>query len=248
MDSYIDQNIYLEYNHITKSKTITVNFYGCNFNCSFCNVPELKEFKSEKIIDTKIIKEEIDRIKSNAKHILFTGGEPTLQRLVLNSLLRFSKRQELSTALHTNGSKPKIIQELIDNELIDTVAIDIKTYFEKNTFQKTTKSENFFNPVNSIIDSLKKSIEILRDNRDKIKVIVTTPIIPTINFNKETFSEIYHIIEYLRVPWLIFNFNKESDFGKIKNQELLNHEIPLRLEIKSLIDSINTKNLKYKII
>ncbi|MDK2849516.1 MAG: pyruvate formate lyase activating enzyme [Candidatus Woesearchaeota archaeon] len=248
MEGYVDNNLFTEYNPIIKDKTIVINFYGCNFNCPFCYAQQFHEFKSESIIEIREIKQELRRIYFNAKYVLFTGGEPTLQRIVLNNLARFSKSLELETFIHTNGSKPNVIKDLIENNLIDGVILDIKSPFESKIFEEITKSSNFFVSSNKIMDEVKKSIDVLRDNRDKVKIFVTTPILPGMNFDEETLDQIYEIIKYLRVPWILMRFKKKSDFGEVKDKVLLSYEKPNNEELKEIILKINKANIPFKII
>ena len=247
MEGYVDQNIAIEYNPIIEDKTILVNFFGCNFNCPFCPAQMFREFKSEAIIDTRIIKQELQRICFNVNFVMFNGGEPTLQRIILNQLMRFSKNLELNTIIHTNGSKPNAINDLIENGLVDVIILEIKSPFEEKVFQKITQSGNFFMTPDKIINEIKKSIEILRNNRTKAKVFVTTPIVPTLNFNDEMLAQIYEVVKYLRVPWVLTRFDlKSNDFDKDKfsaNREMENKE-----ELKEIILKINKANLPFKII
>ncbi len=248
MEGYVDKNIVLEYSEILDKKTIVVNFYGCNFNCPFCFNGIFHEFKSDMITDLREIKQEINRIYFNAQTILFTGGEPTLQRIILNQLLRFSKGLELETAVYTNGSKPHVIEDMINQNLVDVIILDLKAPLEKNKFEQTAKASNFFITSEQIINNVKKSIDILRDNRTKVKVFVTTPVIPGLNFNDNDLNQIYEIIKYLRAPWVLIRFKKFSDYGSVRESWLLNKEIPEKKEIKEIILKINKANIPFKIV
>lgn len=58
--------------------------------------------------------------------------------------------------IDTNGSQPKILQELIDKKIIDYVALDFKAMPEK--FEKITQSELFIPFEKSLLLLLKSDI------------------------------------------------------------------------------------------
>src|SRR3989338_4287653 len=123
MQGYIaevtDQNKTL----FNKEKVLTVLFSGCNFRCPWCFVPELLNFKEQK--DIKDIKNDIRRLCPGKKSIVFTGGEPLLQKQTLRDLCVFSKSLGLRTGIETNGSVPDVIGSLLKESLLDFIAMDI---------------------------------------------------------------------------------------------------------------------------
>ena len=59
--------------YYTGNAVIFIRFSGCNLKCSFCDTDHSRyKFLTKEEIYTKIK-------KFNSKHIIFTGGEPTLQ-------------------------------------------------------------------------------------------------------------------------------------------------------------------------
>ena len=58
--------------------------------------------------------------------VIFSGGEPTMQKDPLLALARAAKKMGLAVGVHTNGVYPETLQALIDAGLIDHVALDIK--------------------------------------------------------------------------------------------------------------------------
>jgi pyruvate formate lyase activating enzyme len=58
--------------------------------------------------------------------VVISGGEPTLQ----NDLEDFCKKVKefgFPVKLDTNGSRPKVLEKLIDEQLVDYIAMDLKT-------------------------------------------------------------------------------------------------------------------------
>ena len=62
--------------------------------------------------------------------VVFSGGEPTLQKEALLVLAREAKALGLATGLQTNGAFPGTIRALLEERLIDRIAIDYKTQWE----------------------------------------------------------------------------------------------------------------------
>jgi 7-carboxy-7-deazaguanine synthase len=80
---------------------IFVRFQGCELRCSWCDTPyalDLKQIEKE-MTGTQIL----DEIKEyECKYILFTGGEPLLQRDLI-PLLDYFVQLGYETAIETNG-------------------------------------------------------------------------------------------------------------------------------------------------
>jgi len=62
--------------------------------------------------------------------VIFSGGEPTLQKDALTELARYAKQQGLAVGIQTNGLFPGTLEELIRQHLVDRIAIDYKTRWE----------------------------------------------------------------------------------------------------------------------
>ncbi len=59
----------------TGCPAVFVRFSGCNLQCPFCDT----DFKAHKEMTEDEICAYVNRIKGECKHVIFTGGEPTLQ-------------------------------------------------------------------------------------------------------------------------------------------------------------------------
>lgn len=103
----------------------TVFLHGCNYRCPFCHNSELLCGKMEPLMAV----EEFLRFLENRKGLLdgvcVSGGEPTL-RPELPELLRQIKALGYAVKLDTNGSRPKVLQQLVEAGLVDYVAMDAK--------------------------------------------------------------------------------------------------------------------------
>lgn len=108
----------------------TVFCYGCNFLCPFCHNALLVTEKAESFIDEEEIFSFLKKRQGILDGVCVTGGEPTLQR-DLKDFLRRIKEMGFAVKLDTNGYRPELLREIIDEGLCDYVAMDIKNTPEK---------------------------------------------------------------------------------------------------------------------
>ncbi len=101
---------------------------GCNFRCPYCYNSEL--VLPEKIGNTSSITE--DEVFSFLKQrrglldgVVLSGGEPLIQP-GLRDFIAQVKELGFLIKLDTNGTFPKMLEELIRNNFLDYVAMDIK--------------------------------------------------------------------------------------------------------------------------
>ena len=107
--------------------TAVVFAQGCNFHCRFCHNGFLIP---QQVPDNLLIPEgEIFKfLKSRTGQldaVVVSGGEPTIQPDLATFLCRI-KDMGFSVKVDTNGSKPEVIENLLEKDLIDYIAMDIK--------------------------------------------------------------------------------------------------------------------------
>jgi len=98
---------------------------GCNFACPTCH--------SRKVVygDGEISEKKVfDYLLSRGNWIdglVLCGGEPTLQEDLIDFIEK-SKilNRDLYIKLDTNGSNPRVVENLIEKRLVDYIALDIK--------------------------------------------------------------------------------------------------------------------------
>lgn len=99
---------------------------GCNFRCPYCHNPELvlpEQYAAEIPVSTVI--EFLKKRQGLLEAVSISGGEPTLHE-DLAELIMLIKEMDYAVKLDTNGSKPKLIKELIEGRLLDYIAMDVK--------------------------------------------------------------------------------------------------------------------------
>ena len=106
----------------------TVFFRGCPLRCSYCQNAAIFDGEDER--DTDEIVALIKGSKLAVSGVVFSGGEPTMQKDALLTLARAAKGLGLATGIQTNGIFPATIEALVKERLVDRIAIDYKTRWE----------------------------------------------------------------------------------------------------------------------
>lgn len=101
---------------------------GCNFNCPYCHNPQLVKRGRLRsfFIDEQTVYDYLDNRKGLLDGVVISGGEPTIRQELIY-LCKKVKKIGYPIKLDTNGSRPKVIKQLIEKDLIDYIAMDIKT-------------------------------------------------------------------------------------------------------------------------
>ena len=104
---------------------------GCNFRCPYCHNPELvKPSLFGKTIPEEEIFSFLEKRKGKLDAVEITGGEPTLQKDLVDFIQRIKEIGYL-VKLDTNGSNPEMLEIIINHGLVDYIAMDIKAPLEK---------------------------------------------------------------------------------------------------------------------
>jgi pyruvate formate lyase activating enzyme len=99
---------------------------GCNFRCPYCHNPELVDpERYSEIISEAGIRQFLEHRKGKLESVTISGGEPTLQPDLLDFTV-YLKSLGYSIKLDTNGSRPDVVKNLIDNQAVDYWAMDVK--------------------------------------------------------------------------------------------------------------------------
>lgn len=119
----------------------TLFLRGCPVRCAYCQNSAILAGK-----DMRDIKEVVAMIRESllaVSAVVFSGGEPTMQKDALLALAREAKALGLAVGIHTNGVFPDTLQALIDGGLVDHIALDIKARWARyNNLLKGNYVEN----------------------------------------------------------------------------------------------------------
>lgn len=131
----------------------TLFLRGCPVRCHYCHNIDLQSGKdmrgSDEIID--MIRESRLMISG----VIFSGGEPTMQKEALLLLAKACRDMGLKVGVQTNGVFPDTLKALIDAGLLDMVHLDIKTRWEHYP--------HLLKVTPGVIDKVKESLIICRD-------------------------------------------------------------------------------------
>lgn len=179
-----------------------IYFAGCDYQCPWCNTPEFLKTKEEYVVDLKSIKSGIRESSQSIKAVVFSGGEPCLQRQALISLATFAKDMGLKVGLETNGSKTECIRSLLSLGIVDMVAMDLKSPLDES-FEKATKSQTFFKSTGELMHDVKATLKLLRSFQDKVDIEFRTTIVPALNNRKELLYSMGSEIEDIQCVWVL---------------------------------------------
>ncbi len=128
----------------------TIFTIGCNFRCSFCHNPDIVKGIA-RVIAVDDVLSFLKKRKSLIDAVCITGGEPTVQG-GLRSFVKKIKELGLLVKLDTNGSRPEILEKLLEEKMIDYIAMDIKAPWENYSKVVCRKVD---------LDNFKKSVTII---------------------------------------------------------------------------------------
>ncbi len=161
---------------------------GCNFTCPYCHNPDLAagsvtgtgSSTGSAYTETDIFSF-LEKRKGLVQGVAITGGEPTLQK----ELIQFCEQvREMGykIKLDSNGTRPKVLNTLMDRNLVDYLAMDIKTDLAHYPWVMKNKKE---------LTSIKESIRLIMDRAPayEFRTTCTRPFI-----SREIMAEIGKLI------------------------------------------------------
>ncbi len=109
----------------------TIFLGGCNMRCVFCHNMDLITGLDNinEVPMTDVIKH-LNSRKGVIDGVCITGGEPTLHPDLID-LITVVKEMGYLVKLDSNGSKTRVLEDLIAKNLLDYIAIDVKASFNK---------------------------------------------------------------------------------------------------------------------
>ena len=179
---------------------------GCNFDCWYChNRPYIK---STGDIDEGEVLAFLEKRKGQLQGVVISGGEPTLNK-ELPEFIKKVKALGYPVKIDTNGSRPKVLQSLIDQGLVDYIAMDYKAPLEK--YAQTAGV-----PVD--INDIKKSVEIILNSG--VDYEFRTTFAPTL-----TKQDIIQIAQELKgaKKFVLQQYNHDEQYCQILGKKVKPH-------------------------
>ncbi len=142
---------------------------GCNFRCPYCHNPQLVMAYSElEDVSWEKVKDRLQSLKGWVDGVCVTGGEPTLYPGLV-SLLEEIRGLGFKVKLDTNGSRPQVIEELLNRDLVLGVSMDIKAPLSRLPYRRAIG-------VDPPLEAISKSLEIL--GRSSLELEFRTTLVP----------------------------------------------------------------------
>lgn len=130
--------------------------------------------------------------------VTFSGGEPFMQGDFLIDILKRCKQENIHTAIETSFyTSLKLILKAI--EYLDLIYIDLKIFDEKKHQEYTGVSSKI----------IKENISYILKSKYKDKVIIRTPLIPTMSATDDNIHDIANFLVniYSEVKYELLNYN-----------------------------------------
>lgn len=142
---------------------------GCNFRCPYCHNRELvlQPGRLEDISHEWILGR-LEKHKGWVDGVCITGGEPTLSE-ALEALISEIRSLGFLIKLDTNGSRPEVVEALVEANKLDSVSMDIKGPLRPRAYARCAG-------VAVSLNGIQRSIEILQDA--DIEVEFRTTVVP----------------------------------------------------------------------
>jgi len=160
---------------------------GCNFRCPYCHNPELVD---PALFNTPIAESEIfdflERRKKYLEAIVITGGEPCLQKDLIDFIRRVKDMGYL-VKLETNGSLPEVISQITEKGIVDFISRDLKSPIDKYSIIAGVKVD---------ISKIKESIDLIISS--DIDSEFQTTVVKSM-LEKEDFEKIGSLIEGAKI-------------------------------------------------
>jgi pyruvate formate lyase activating enzyme len=102
---------------------------GCNYNCFYCHNRSLID-GSHILLTPNFVTDFLQRRAGLLDGAVISGGEPTLQSGLI-PFLQMIKGFGYKVKLDTNGSRPSVVQQILEQKLCDYIAVDYKAPAEQ---------------------------------------------------------------------------------------------------------------------
>lgn len=131
----------------------TTLFYGsCNFRCPWCHNADLvlRPWSLPEILPEEAITLLLKR-RQWIQAVCISGGEPTLSQGLVDFVVKLKERG-FKVKLDTNGSRPRVLKNMLESDLLDYVSMDVKAPPEKYSLLSGVEVD---------LNEIKKSIELI---------------------------------------------------------------------------------------
>lgn len=206
-----------------------VFFAGCNFRCHYCQNSSLIPVDSGREVGPDFLRQRIETNLGLLDSVVFTGGEPLLQRDALMEAAEIVKSYRLELMLDTNGSLPNVVESLLDSHLLHRVALDVKAPLTPEDYGRVI---NLPLQGTGVIEAVEKTIDIC--NSHGVEIEARTTVVPTLSDEPEF---IKRIASSLRGRCNVFYLQQFDNTGDILNPRFKELNPPTREQMVELAEA-----------
>jgi pyruvate formate lyase activating enzyme len=218
---------------IPEKSSMVIFTVGCNLKCEFCHNKHLLNLDAGKDME---VSEIIEQVESNllVDGVSITGGEPTLQKDLINLCKEIQKIGKYIN-IDTNGTNPALITKLLP--YINRVSLDLKGPLKKSKLVKITC-------VNVNPELIIATFHIIND-RDDIEFEIRTTYVEKLMSPED----IHKIITFLkknkfRGTFVLQQYQYSDEVGE-KYKEI--YHMPEHVTLLNIIMKYRKKNLPFEI-
>ncbi|MCB9988045.1 MAG: anaerobic ribonucleoside-triphosphate reductase activating protein [Rhodospirillales bacterium] len=181
---------------------------GCNMRCRYCHNPDIVLGKGRGTVED--VMQFLRKRQGLLDGVVLSGGEASIWP-DLPGFIRMVKKMGYAVKLDTNGLRPDVIADFLENDLLDYVALDYKAPPEK--FKYVTGTDKFA--------AFEKTLALLCAQKNVPFEIRTT--VHTALMDESDINAIITDLEQkaYRGTYHIQNFRADNDrptLGKLKEQ------------------------------
>ncbi len=209
--------------------SMVVFWAGCNLKCPYCHNSTLIPLDSGTLVDLSLLDERLTQGMQpvpSLDAVVFSGGEPTLQKNAVIEAAKLVKDHDLLLMLDTNGTIYSAIKEILTTGLIDRVALDVKAPLNSESMGVVSQVPE---KAQQHTASIKKSIKLC--NKLGIPVEARTTVAPVISDDDAFIRQIAQDIQGCVDVYYLQQFDNQGD---VLSPELKDKKMPDKEELISL--------------
>lgn len=200
-----------------KISSHAVLYPACNFSCAFCSYKYLNKVGFLDLSDDEFVLV-VHELLHYGNRFKFSGGEPTLYK-ELPRHIRIVKEMGGFVFLDTNGSRPDVIQDLLENHLVDVLGLSLKGLSREDAMKRSNARDSLL-----CWDNVLRSAEIGSAHPD-VRLIITYVFYDNAGLAElQKFSDIIRCFPnvYLKINNLHYSIHNQPGLSPIDSRAFLN--------------------------
>jgi len=214
--------------------SLVVFFAGCNFRCPYCQNAGLIPLDSGELVGQEYLEKRLWDERNLLDAVVLSGGEPLLQPQGIRNACQLAREKGFKVMLNTNGSRPRVIEGLLNDGLIDRVALDIKAPLNPSSYAPFTGTESGDIPA-----MIRRSLEVCREHG--IEIEARTTVAPGLSDEPGFITAIAEDIRDLCGMYVLQQFD---NMGDVLCQDLKTKKPPTKEKLIELAEVASDAGLE----